>query len=101
MNRYHNEEMAWRQLQDLQREMENRRLVAGGGPMLRWWLPKLATRIWIVAGLAGRRAPRWNPALVEPVGDCDTGRSERPGGGDAAQLATSLRRVAICPAAGP
>ena len=82
MNRYHNEEMAWRQLQDLQREMENRRLVADGGPMLRWWLPKLATRIWIVAGLAGRRAPRWNPALVEPAGD--TGRSERPAGADAA-----------------
>ncbi len=58
MNGYYNEEMAWRQLQDLQREMENQRLVDGGGPALRWWLPKLATRMWVVAGLAGRRAAR-------------------------------------------
>lgn len=79
---YYNEEMAWRHLQDLQREMENHRLVDAGGPALRWWLPKLARRIWIVAGLASRRAPRWNPALVEPVaGD---GRGDRPAGADAA-----------------
>jgi hypothetical protein len=58
MNRYYNEEMAWRQLQDLQREMENHLLVDGGGPVLRWWLPKLAARMWVVAGLASRRAPR-------------------------------------------
>ena len=39
MNESFNEEMAWRNLQDMQREMENRRLVDGGGPALRWWLP--------------------------------------------------------------
>jgi hypothetical protein len=64
MNEQYNEEMAWRQLQDLQREMENHRLVAGGGPALRWWLPRLAARAWTLAGLASRRAPRWNPAVV-------------------------------------
>ena len=30
MNRYTNEDIAWLHLQDLQREAENRRLVAGG-----------------------------------------------------------------------
>ena len=82
MNESFNEEMAWRHLQDMQREMENRRLVDGGGPALRWWLPKLAKRVWIVAGLASRRAPRWNPALVEPV--ADSGRARRPADIDAA-----------------
>lgn len=61
MNGYFNDEMAWRHLQDLQREMENARMVDGGGPALRWWLPKLAARMWVVAGLASRRAPRWSP----------------------------------------
>ena len=67
MNGYFNEEMAWRQLQDLQREMENHRLVAFGGPAIRWWLPKLAQRMWVVAGLASRRAPRRSPAAVKRV----------------------------------
>ena len=82
MNGYYNEEMAWRQLQDLQREMENHRLVDGGGPALGWWLPKLAVRIWVVAGLAGRRAPRWNPAVVKPV--TDSRRADHSAGADAA-----------------
>ena len=69
MNRYYNEEMAWRQLQDLQREMENHRLVEGGGPPIRWWLPKLAERMWVVAGLASRRAPRWSTAAVKRLPD--------------------------------
>lgn len=33
MSEFYNEEMAWWRLQDLQREMENRRVVAGGGPV--------------------------------------------------------------------
>ena len=53
-----NEEMAWRRLQDMQREMENQLLVDGGGPALGWWLPRLAERLWVLAGLAARRAPR-------------------------------------------
>ena len=82
MNEYYNEEMAWRQLQDLQRELENHRLVDGGGQPLGWWLPKLARRLWIVAGLASRRAPRWSPALVAPVADARC--AECPAGADAA-----------------
>ncbi|HEV2218768.1 MAG TPA: hypothetical protein VGV88_14510 [Candidatus Dormibacteraeota bacterium] len=82
MNEFYNEEMAWRQLQDLQLEMENRRLVASGGRSLRWWLPRLADRVWVVAGLASRRAPRWSPALVE--GTAAARREERRAGTDAA-----------------
>ena len=67
MNGYFNDEMAWRRLQDLQREMENARMVDGGAPALRWWLPKLAARMWVVAGLANRRAPRWSPAAGKRV----------------------------------
>jgi len=82
VSRNFNEEMAWRHLQDLQREMENRRLVDGGGPPLAWWLPKLAERVWLVAGLASRRAPRWNPAVVKRA--ADPGCAECPAGADAA-----------------
>src|SRR5213594_789395 len=99
MNESFNEEMAWRHLQDMQREMENRRLVDGGGPALRWWLPKLARRVWIVAGLATRRPPRWNPALVEPV--ADSGRARRAADIDAAYVAASRRRRESCSASGP
>ena len=67
MNGYFNDEMAWRHLQDLQREMENARTVDGGGPALPWWLPRLAARMWVVAGLASRRAPRWSPAAGKRV----------------------------------
>ena len=67
MNGYFNDEMAWRRLQDLQREMENARMVDGGGPALRWWLPKLAARMWVVAGLASHRAPRRSPAAGKRV----------------------------------
>lgn len=82
MSRNYNEEMAWRRLQDLQREMENHRMVDAGGPALRWWLPRLAERAWLVAGLASRRAPRWSPAVIKRV--TDTGCAECPAGADAA-----------------
>jgi hypothetical protein len=32
MRSYENEDIAWRRLQDVQREAENRRLIAAGGP---------------------------------------------------------------------
>lgn len=66
MNGYYNEEMAWRQLQDMQRELENHRLVDGGGPALRWWLLRLTQRIWLTAGLTARRAPRWRSSAGAP-----------------------------------
>ena len=78
VNESFNEEMAWRHLQDLQREMENHRLVDGGGPVLRWWLPKLARRVWIVAGLAGRRPPLLatgaTRSFLEQIGQFSTSR---------------------------
>ena len=33
MNQYLNDDIAWLRVQDLQREAENRRLIAGGRPM--------------------------------------------------------------------
>lgn len=62
MNSHYNEEMAWRRLQDMQREMENEFLVEAGGWPLRARLPRLAGRLWLIAGLAARRAPRWRQA---------------------------------------
>ncbi|HET7466539.1 MAG TPA: hypothetical protein VFL29_07715 [Candidatus Dormibacteraeota bacterium] len=67
MSEHYNEEIAWRRLQDMQREIENHRLVAGGGSAsVTWWLPLLARRVWLVAGLAGRRAPRWRLTAGAP-----------------------------------
>lgn len=55
------EHVAWTRLQDMQREMENHRLYGGGIP-LRRTVAMLLRRIWLPAGLAGRRAPRRSPA---------------------------------------
>jgi hypothetical protein len=46
MNRYSNEELAWLHLQDVQREAENRRLLAGAGASstlaaLRWLFSRM------------------------------------------------------------
>lgn len=60
MNQHYNEEMAWRRLQDIQTEMENHRLIAGGGPDLIWWPVRLAQRVWTLAGLASMRPPRFS-----------------------------------------
>ena len=66
MNRYCNEEMAWSELQDLQRELENHRLIDRGGQALGSRLLRLARRIWLIAGLAARRAPRWRSSAGAP-----------------------------------
>ena len=61
MHYYKDEDMAWQRLKDLQREMENSRLMAEG---IRGSLDSvrlLAQRVWLLAGLATRRAPRANP----------------------------------------
>jgi hypothetical protein len=59
---YMNEDAAFERLKDLQREMENNRLIAGStlglGTLFRNW----AERAWWVAGLAMRRPPRRSPA---------------------------------------
>ena len=59
---YMNEDAAFERLKDLQREMENNRLIAGStrglGSLFRNW----AERAWWVAGLAMRRPPRRRPS---------------------------------------
>ena len=52
MNPYANEDVMWQRLKDVQREVENSRLFT------RRTLPALLERIWLLAGLAMRRAPR-------------------------------------------
>jgi hypothetical protein len=57
-----NEDAAFERLKDLQREMENNRMIAGStlglGSLFRNW----AERAWWVARLAMRRPPRRSPA---------------------------------------
>jgi hypothetical protein len=55
---YHNEDAAWERLQDLQREMENSRLMASRPQEVMGTLRKLAARAWLLAGLASARPPR-------------------------------------------
>ena len=58
---YMNEDAAFERLKDLQREAENRRLVAGAlGSAAR----NLAVRAWLLGGLAMRRTPRPRPVEV-------------------------------------
>jgi len=59
---YMNEDAAFERLKDLQREMENSRLIAGSAPSLGSVLRNLAERAWWLGGLAMRRPPRPNPA---------------------------------------
>jgi hypothetical protein len=59
MYQFNNEEVAWQRLQDIQREVENSRLVATNGlPAALFIARKLGERIWWLAGLAMRRPPR-------------------------------------------
>ena len=59
-----NEDVAWQHLQDLQREMENSRLMAQHSRVAFADLKRLAARIWWVAGLAAQRPPRRRPKLA-------------------------------------
>jgi hypothetical protein len=61
---YMNEDAAFERLKDLQREAENRRLVAAAVPSLGSVARNLAARAWLLGGLAMRRAPRPRPAEV-------------------------------------
>jgi hypothetical protein len=59
MYQFNNEDVAWQRLQDIQREMENSRLLATSGlPIAMHLLKQLGERVWLIAGLAMRRAPR-------------------------------------------
>lgn len=58
MNVYANEDLMWQRLKDLQREAENRRLYGGSTPGAVRLLRLLASRAWLLAGLAMRRPPR-------------------------------------------
>jgi hypothetical protein len=67
MHPFMNEDVAWQRLQDLQREMENRRLTAGGQPNAIFeTLKQLAARAWLLAGLAAMRPPRRRPGRIQP-----------------------------------
>jgi hypothetical protein len=56
-----NEDVAWQRLQDIQREMENRRLLAAGQPNSTFeTIKQLAARVWLLAALAVRTGPRRN-----------------------------------------
>jgi hypothetical protein len=64
MHPYMNEESAWQRLQDMQREMENSRLMAAGQPQAALTtIRRLATRAWLLAGLAASRPPRRRPSV--------------------------------------
>ena len=58
---YTNEDAAWQRLKDLQREMENSRLMAAGSRALLRTFRQLAARVWLLAGLAASRPPRRHP----------------------------------------
>ncbi len=56
------EDVAWTRLQDMQREMDNRRLTRGGADLSPApTIQLLAERMWWLAGLAFQRAPRRHP----------------------------------------
>lgn len=67
---YMNEDAAWQRLQDIQREMENSRLMAAGQPdATLQTLKRLAARAWLLAGLASTRPPRRRPAQTQRDGE--------------------------------
>ena len=70
---YANEDAAFERLKDLQREMENNRLIAGTAPRLGSVLRNLAERAWWLGGLAMGRPPRRRPMRAHP------GRGETAG----------------------
>jgi hypothetical protein len=55
---YMNEDVAFERLKDLQREMENSRMTADTLAGLGRLVLNLSARVWWIAGLAMRRAPR-------------------------------------------
>lgn len=65
MNPYMNEDVMWQRLKDIQREVENQRLLGKRSMPSAWDLIKvLGRRVWLIAGLAMRRPPRHAPFQV-------------------------------------
>jgi len=70
VHHYMNEDAAWQRLLDIQREMENRRLLAAAQPSATLeTLRRLAARAWLLAGLAARRPSRRRPASIRRDGE--------------------------------
>lgn len=70
MHQYMNEDEAWQRLQDIQREMENRQLMAAGQQSATFeTLRRLEARVWLLAGLAAMRPPRRRPTAIRRDGD--------------------------------
>lgn len=68
MHQYMNEDEAWQRLQDMQREMENRRLMAAGRPNATFeTVRQLAARAWLWG--ATIRPQRRRPASIQPDGE--------------------------------
>jgi hypothetical protein len=60
-----NEDVMWQRLKDIQREVENQRLIGRRSMPSPWDLIKLlGRRVWLIAGLAMRRPPRGAPFQV-------------------------------------
>jgi len=60
-----NEDVMWQRLKDIQREVENQRLIGPRSVPPAWDLIKLlGRRVWLIAGLAMRRPPRRAPFEV-------------------------------------
>lgn len=74
MYRYKQEEVAWERVKDLQREIENSRLMAAGVSWSLTALGLLAQRAWLLAGLATRRPPRLRPATHLDVEEVQAAR---------------------------
>ena len=74
---YTNEDVAFERLKDLQREMENSRLVAGSFPDVGSLIRNLAARAWWLSGLAMRRPPRRRRGQDRPLAQ-EAGPDSRP-----------------------
>lgn len=78
MRSYGNEDVAWQRLLDVQREAENRRLLAAGGPPIKWSVGSwIAAGAWSFAHALGLM-PRWwarDSAVPAVDGPCDEGEA--------------------------
>lgn len=69
MDQYDYEEVAWQRLRDVQREIENSRLLANGLDRAMTRARLLVRRAWWLGGLATSRPPRNRPSLESHDGE--------------------------------